>query len=183
MPWKLWNCNWCGHGHIWNFIFEMWLSTKFFLHLPFQWRFGSTFVKNMEFKKPKQSKHSKVWRNFVWRCFPKIKSIKNFERKYEINWRKQNMKERNGKIWKYFLLRDQVTDWHILIDKQILSAVLVLSGNILIDWLIWYLLSDYCYLLLAIFDLLYVTCYLHIFIWNLLLLAKTCSFRSLLYVS
>ena len=40
-----------------------------------------------------------------------------------------------------------------------------------------------CYQTTAIYNLLSVTCYLNLFIWNLLLLAKTCSFRSLLYVS
>ena len=38
-------------------------------------------------------------------------------------------------------------------------------------------------MLLAICDLFYVTYDLNLFIWNFLLLAKTCSFRSLLYVS
>ena len=38
-------------------------------------------------------------------------------------------------------------------------------------------------MLLTIYEFLSVTCYLYLLIWNLLLLAKSCSFRSLLYVS
>ena len=48
---------------------------------------------------------------------------------------------------------------------------------------IWYLLYDDCYLLLAFCELLSVTWYLNLFIWNSQLLAKTCFFRSLLYMS
>ena len=47
---------------------------------------------------------------------------------------------------------------------------------------VWYAFWE-CHIKREIYDLLYDTCYLYVFIWNLLLLAKTCSFRSLLYVS
>ena len=48
------------------------------------------------------------------------------------------------------------------------------------------MLSDYCYLLLVIFNSLYVTCYLYVYIWNLQLLvpfARYCTSCNFLKIN
>ena len=113
-------------------------------------------------------KSCSVWYAF-WECG--IKS--EISKKVILSLSELNMK------WEDFFLQKLL---RLVCLLRMSNKKWMLSSH-LWHYYIYSLLSDGWYLLLAICDLLYVTCYLNLFIWSLLLLAKTCSFRSLLYVS